>query len=136
MRRSISRLSRTSPYTAVGVNFTAVMATEDPRTFIITRFLRDGPWNSDDLRARDASFRITYASDPGELHVTIDVGKVKKNKEEPKPVIRVQGNYHTGKLTKGNETSEAVGYIQLYEERWADFCAKVNLMFELGDTKA
>jgi hypothetical protein len=82
-------------YTAVGVNFTVFVPLADPASFIIQRFIKEGPWDCADLKLAEARQNFTYAFDDHTLNVSVESGMKKSdNQQTNQSGIILHANYH------------------------------------------
>lgn len=120
----ITAYVRTLPhvhYTAVGVNLTGFVACPDPESFLTSRFLTPGAWNSSALPLQALGLRFVYPAPPGLLNLSCDVGGVRRNQESDEMMaVIVRANYHTP-LTTDSRPDEASAAIGLFTQRAAHF---------------
>lgn len=81
-------------YTAVGVNFTAVIEQDRPENFIIGRFLVSGPWNDETNKLGALGLRFVYQLPLATLTLSCDAGQFRRASEnEARKGIVIGGNY-------------------------------------------
>lgn len=113
-------------YTAVGVNFTALVETADPSHFLIDRFLKNGAWNDDGCAPSTLTVGLAYPADPGELRISCEAGKMKPAGSSPaRDGILVKANFSLP--TSGpDHTESARGAISLFATRCTQFAEYIQ----------
>lgn len=120
-------------YTAVGVNIGAFIECASPESKLLAQFLKPGPWNEEALRPEAVGLNLKYPLPQGELHLSLNAGRVKRLSEPTeRHGIIVNANYHKGLPGKSTvtETEEA---ISLFPQRWNHFTQTISTIFEQGN---
>lgn len=82
-------------YTAVGINFHATAAVDDPAAFVKKRFLRSGPWDAADHQVSTLGLRLVYDLDDARLVLSVDVGEgAASSGDAAKQALLVGANFH------------------------------------------
>ena len=84
-------------YLATGLNFTAVVETNDPEYFLRDRFLKEGPWYSSPFKLSEVALRFGYPIENGRVRLNLDVGSIEVQEEGAivqRPVIIAKANFH------------------------------------------
>ncbi len=83
-------------YRAVGINVTAVMDSEEPGSFLIDRFLKDGAWLTTPNALADIGLRFGYPLDNGRAVFSLEAAMVETDQEKraSNRVIIAAANFH------------------------------------------
>lgn len=120
------------PYTALGINFDALVDQNEPEEFLIKKFLRPGKWNDGNQQLKALSLKLVYMREDWRLTVSLEPSSGRKAKQSNKE-ISVSGNYHLdlrgidplqetidaikGFYDKRNHFKEIIGSILSIEEK-------------------
>jgi len=120
-------------YTAVGMNFGAILDDPDPSRHLMGQFLTPGPWNSDDLLVQELALRFVYSVDSGTLNLSCNPGDVRDNalNRTVKGII-INANYHFG-LPGANPVREAVDTIGRFGDLSDHFNQVGKRIFEIEE---
>ena len=121
-------------YTAVGINVGGFIECTDANEMLVSRFLREGPWNSAGLRPSALGLHFVYPAKNATLHVTCDAAVLSRKEDQSLRMAGViaNGNYHTD-LPASQPLDHAAVAISLFCERLHNFESIVQTMFELED---
>ena len=115
-------------YTAVGVNFNAILVYDKAAAFLIQKFLKSGSWHCDANETQALGLTLVYPVDGTLLRLKIDPGEARRAESEEKMSgIIVNANFHTS--VSGLE--EAKAEIGTFSTRYLEFRQRVNRVFEL-----
>jgi len=103
------------PYTSVGINFTGLIPMDAPEKFLIGRFLKDGPWNADDLIPKAVDFQFLYEHQVGRMKFSIAPGMVQRNADTELRGLIVEVNVHND-FPEDGRTQSALQCIGRYDE--------------------
>lgn len=118
------------PYRAVGINFSAGIASSDPEIMLIERFLTGGPWNSASLPLNEIHLKFVYQVEAGVLNLSCGPGKSSSSFSGAMTSgVLVQGNYHLplADSDRAQRTEEA---ISTFYDRCAHFERILETIFE------
>lgn len=89
------------PYSAIGINFTAAIPTENPSKYLKERFIRNGLWDTKDYPINDVGLRFVYPLPKGKITFSIDPGVILSSSgggdESEKKTIKsivINANFH------------------------------------------
>lgn len=116
-------------YTAVGINFDAFFPLPEPSRFIIQRFLKQGPWNSEELPLAAAKQSLTYNYPDYQLNTTIEAcGRTDRNQESQDGVV-LHANYH-GRCSEKSALDSTHRLLQQAEQRREHFKYITKIILE------
>lgn len=92
-------------YSALGINFTMISATDDVTGYLIERFIKEGTWNQESNQMRNVGLNFSYDLDNGNITFSIDKGA---KKDEGKPIIVSRANFHRDLDMNNMPTSEQI----------------------------
>ena len=109
------------PYSAVGINFDAFCLLSEPSSFIIQRFIKEGPWNSTELPLSAAKQNFTYNCAEYQLNISLEPGKRKsqENQSEQDGIV-FHANYH-GQCPEDSSLDSVVALLEQAEQRKEHF---------------
>ena len=82
-------------YTGLGVNFKAMIPSEQPSHLLMDTFLKEGSWSAPSRRLEDMGLRLVYAIDHGRLQLSLDAGEAKAAKaRDSQEAILAGANFH------------------------------------------
>lgn len=115
-------------YTAVGLNFTALLECEHPSEVLTQCLLRDGPWTEGRPGLFRPGIKLAYSTETGStLNITLDVGQTRLLSESKEHIgISIHGNYHTDLAKPSLEA--ALAAIDEYSNCARDFESFVELL--------
>lgn len=108
-------------YAAVGNNFQGMIMVDDPTSFLKTRFLRSGPWDSDEQPLEAFGLRLVYPIPSGRVVLSLDIGETIENegeKKEKHDLVVANANFHRD-CTSYPADDEVAAQIGQYAEDWA-----------------
>ncbi len=82
-------------YTAVGINFDTFYPMNDPAGWILQRFIRQGPWNSEELPLAAAKQGLTYNFPDCQLNISIEAGSRSDKNQNSQSGVVLHANYHS-----------------------------------------
>jgi hypothetical protein len=105
-------------YTAVGINLSIFCEFQEPERFLLQRFVKDGPWNSNEMPVASTKQHFTYVCDDHQLHVSIESGQRQNvHKKERQRGVILHANYHAECSQKSNPLDSVRNLLQKAEER-------------------
>ncbi len=110
-------------YTNVGINFTAFLPLKEPVKFIVERFIKEGPWNSQNYQLSSTIQSYTYPFDDHQLNVKIEPGR-KQVSQDIKKVqngIVLHANYHAECSKKIDPLKSVISLLQQSKNRMENF---------------
>lgn len=120
-------------YTAVGMNFGAILENPDPSTFLVQQFLNKGPWNSGEQLVKGLSLVLVYSADGGILNLSCSpVNTLSDSSHTTVTGIIVNANYHFV-LPGHNPLQEAVETIKRFSEFSENFYQVLNRIFGIEE---
>lgn len=111
-------------YRAVGVNFLIFKENCNPEKEILVRFLREGTWNDDNLKAEALGLKFVYSVENTKLGISVDSSIIKRKDIDLKGIL-INANYHT-ELSEEQKSSEAIEAIKLYKQRCDHFTLTIK----------
>lgn len=84
-------------YTAVGVNFLSALERADPESYLKSKFLKQGSWDSPSHPLTAVGLRLAYPLANGRLLLTLDTGQAERADREPGnpvDVVLASANFH------------------------------------------
>ena len=118
-------------YKAVGLNLHGFVSCENPETYLISRFLKEGPWNDHSHPMKSFGARFVYPAKEAILHLGCDAGVLQRDDKE-RPVILVNGNYHS-ELSAQDSVEQAKQLIARHSERYRHFAGFAREILGLED---
>lgn len=121
-----------TPYTAVGVNLSALLPHNDPGAAITHKYISDGPWLQEPSTPTAGGLRLVYKLDDWKLRVSIDAGEFERpGDQSPTQSIIIQGNFHQD-CERENSAEDIVNIIHEGVECWAMFDNLVQILCKNG----
>ena len=118
-------------YTSVGVNVSGGLLRSDAEQMLINQFLKKGPWNADQFKAKALGLRFVYPVESADLHLSCDAGYISRDGRSPQAAaVVVNGNYHTN-LSAQSPLADAEKAILLFKKRVRHFKSVVHTIFRL-----
>ena len=113
-------------YTAVGINFNAFVEFENPENYIISKFLKDGPWNESPNLVSELGLKFVYSVHDGRLILSLNTGSAKKNTadgEEEKSILMASGNFHRDIVAEKDKhlSDHVINFLNYIESDWDKF---------------
>ena len=109
-------------YTAVGINYRSAIEVEDADTTLKSRFLKEGPWDSDDNPMESVGLNFVYPVESGRLVLSLDSGTVSdtsQGADKKKSVIITNANFHRDLDSSNMPTSNQVADdLDKYLDDW------------------
>jgi hypothetical protein len=84
-------------YTAVGVNFLSAVERANPESYLKSKFLKQGSWDSPSHPLTAVGLRLAYSLANGRLLLTLDTGQAERPDRtpgNPVDVILTNANFH------------------------------------------
>lgn len=131
MERYIAALPHVR-YKALGINFKAYEERTDPYSFIISRFLKSGPWYNNEHELSGLALKFVYPIEKGRAIISLDSGSVNKIIEDKKieePVLTSDGNFHRDLDINSKQLSEQI--ISLLGNVESDWEKYTNILMSL-----
>lgn len=119
------------PYTAVGLNFTAVFPQQDAGSFIRDRFLRGEALNLNGRELRSADVKLSYSDGDGRMQVSLADGGAVIDGSAVNGVL-IEGNYHRD-VAEDERLKTALEHLKLYRALVSDFMRNATEIFERAD---
>ena len=110
-------------YTAVGHNFKAMFVQSDAEIFLKDRFLKTGPWDSEDLPLQSVGLKFAYLLEDGRLNVSLDAASmIDQSGHEPKEIsgILFHANYHRD-CQDYPSFEQVIDHLKDSESDWRNF---------------
>lgn len=107
------------PYTALGINFDALVDCDEPEQFLIKNFLCPGKWNDGNQLLAALSIKLVYMKDKWRLTISLEPWPILKTRESIKG-IAVSGNYHLD-LSSDDHLLETINAIDAFYRQRDDF---------------
>lgn len=107
------------PYTALGINFDALVDCDEPEQFLIKNFLCPGKWNDGNQLLEALSIKLVYMKDKWRLTISLEPWPIIKTRESIKG-IAVSGNYHLD-LSSDDHLLETINAIDAFYSQRDDF---------------
>ena len=117
-------------YTAVGINFDVFSPFKEPANFIIQRFIKQGPWNNQELPLATAKQNFTYNYSDYQLNITIESGSRGGHDQSMQDGVLLHANYH-GRCSEDSVLDSMHRLLQQAEKRKEHF--KYITKIILGD---
>jgi len=109
-------------YTAAGINFIGHFKFKDVesvRTFLIKKFVKDGPWLLSKDEIVNVGLNFVYSDGNTKRNININPGEYKKAGNEPIPVIALRYNHHFE--TKGKDLDSIKAFIADWNKAFSLF---------------
>ena len=128
-RRYITALPHVR-YTAVGLNFNVISASDDAERVLIDKFLKPGPWYTEEEHPAAAAVRLVYNVEGASLRLGFDPGESQREGEAEKTSgIIVNCNFHTA--VKSLDDAKAT--IDRFPDRHREFMRRLDAI--LGEER-
>lgn len=122
-------------YTAVGINFNAIIAQENADRFLIDRFLQNGSWNTSDNSPDSLGLKFAYPVESGRFILSLESGRVNKGngkEKQEQAVLLMNANFHRDLMGSheplNEQVSNCLGFVGA---DWVQFNKTVeNLLSE------
>ena len=121
------------PYTAVGTNVAGFIECVDPESWVVKRFVKEGPGNDKRHSPKGATIKLMYKLEKGILAVNCDPGTVRK-KDEPteRPCLLINGNIHMV-VPQESRREGTLAAVNLHSANIARFMEIVQIVFGLEE---
>lgn len=106
-------------YSALGINFTATTMVNDAVEFLISRYLKDGAWNSNQNKMQGVGYKFTYELENGFITFSIDRGG---RAGVENPVVVTRANFHRNlNLAKMPTSDQVINILNGIQDDWNKF---------------
>jgi len=136
LAKIVDRYVKTVPhvkYTAVGINFNAIIEQDNADHFLIDRFLQEGYLDASESPLDALGLKFVYPIETGRFVLSIDSGQISKlngKEKEELPVLLFNANFHRGLIGGAEPLYEQVGkYLELINVDWTQFHKTVKALF-------
>lgn len=120
------------PYASVGVNFAAALLVDDPERLLVSRFLKEGPWNQGSSQVKSIGLRLLYPLEGGRIRISLDAGEVEDAASGTlgrQRAVIVDGNYHHECL--GADRAEDIKtFLGSVTEYWDQFSKHAAILVQ------
>ena len=104
------------PYRALGLNARISMPKDEPRDWLVSRFLREGNWVRGKPTLIETSLKLTYLVNDAECNFTIQPGKASGLDGELKPAIIIDTNFHHPSVGTSGEVKAVLKAVRDKQE--------------------
>ena len=109
-------------YRAIGLNFTGAVDAQNPERDVIERFLKAGPWLSEDRAPTSMGLRLVYLVDDSALtlQLSIDPGTIGKDEGKTRRAIVIRANFHSD-VNDTSTPDSAIHAISRFADCYSQF---------------
>jgi hypothetical protein len=110
-------------YTAVGINLTGFRANPNAKSYLVERFLKDGPWNKPPLQIKALSTTFMFSLSDADFRLVLDAANIVRAPSPEQMGVVVKANYHSPLKSEGTPDvlSQAKQLISAFRTRCDHF---------------